>query len=164
MDKILHHRIYDSSVLHAQQLKVVVIVRDPADALPSILSLNSNSIQTPKEALNYYVQTIQRVSKELRFFGRPFLLLRYSDLVKDTEDELKRITDYLDLEAPLTPEYEQMWSTGTPTVGDPSSKIELGRVSRSTSSYQIEMERELIERARQSYRAFLEDCNDLLKR
>jgi len=161
MDKVLWPHIKNRSVLRVRPLKIIVIVRDPADALPSILSRDLDSIQTPEEALDYYVRTIQRVGEELRACGRPFVLLTYSDLVNNTEDELKKITDYLDLDTPLIAEYEQMWSTGKPGIGDPSSNIREGKVTRTKTSYEVQIARDFIEKARQSYCSFLAACDDL---
>lgn len=162
MDKVLWPHIKNCSVLRVRPLKIVVIVRDPADALPSILSRNLDSIQTPQDVLDYYVRTIRRLSRELRVYGRPFVLLTYSNLVNNTEDELKKITDYLDLVTPLTAEYEQMWSTGERGIGDSSKRIKQGRVSQDKTSYGIEIGHDVIEKARERYHAFLADSNELL--
>ena len=156
MDKVLWPHIKNRSVLRVRPLKIVVIVRDPADALPSILSRDLDSIQIPEEALEYYVRTIRRVSRELRVYRRPFVLLEYGNLVNNTENGLKKITEYLDLDVPLTPEYELMWATGRKGIGDDTSVIYTERIQSSRSEYRVNLPAPIVSRGRDAYRSFVD--------
>lgn len=157
MDKILHPHIGSLETLKVPSLKMIVIVRDPVQALPSILDLDLASIQTGEEALEYYCSTLRRVDKWRKVYSRPHLVVDYSEIVKNSEPTLNKISKYLDLERPLKCEYETTWATGEPGYGDPSEQIELGKINEKTKSYDSEVKPGILFEAQNHYRKFLND-------
>lgn len=158
MDKILWHKnIQSRRFLKQVPLSVIVIVRTPTEALPSILSLDLDEIQTPEEALSYYVGRLTRMREILSIYDSSFAFVTYSDLTEQTNKTLRRISEYLALKEQLTPTYETMWSTGESGIGDPSDRIKEGQIKRSNNSYNVNVDTKIINRARKKYRNFCEE-------
>lgn len=155
MDKILWEKIYDKNVLCWSPLKVVVIVRNPEGALPSIISTGLEEVNTPIKALEYYSESLNRIDKEIKDYESPFVLVEYRNLVEKTDHVLKKISKYLGVLEPLTPEYDRIWSTGQSGIGDPSEKIQEGAVVPTQSSYEVEIEDNIMSAAREEYKRFL---------
>ena len=139
MDKILGHHVLNRQVFSTDALRCIVIVRDPIEALPSILSRDLPLIQSPGDALDYYSRTLSRIKMELEAYDRPFVFLKYSQLVNESDQVLRRITDYLDLREPLVPEYNPIWSTGKPGIGDSSPRIRKGNILNQSNKYDIHL-------------------------
>lgn len=160
MDKILWPHIYNDDLLRQVPLSIIVIVRSPEAALPSILSLNIEETRTPKEALSYYVERLERVQKILKVHDSSFAFATYEDLTERTDETLRTVSEYLTLDEMLTPTYDTMWSTGEPGIGDPSQNIKEGRIrSTKTSSYNVDLDPGIIGRAREQYYEFCSFCN-----
>lgn len=157
-DKILWPYVHDETLLRRAPLKIIVLVRSPEEALPSILSLDLEGIQTPREALQYYSKRLDRTARNLEIYDASFVLIRYEDLTGQTEVALQKISAYLRLEKPLKPEYDTMWSTGEKGVGDSSEQIEAGTVVSSRTTYEVDLPEELLGEAREQYRQFLASC------
>lgn len=155
MDKILHPYILDPSVLRVKPLKIVVIVRHPTNALPSILDLDLDFIQTAQRVLKYYRRTLQRMTEWLSCYDRPYLVIDYDELVNRPETVLRRLSDYLDLQEPLTTKYDAMWATGEPGIGDSSLHIHEREITSTSTSYNTEVPSHVITEAQGHYRAFL---------
>lgn len=154
MDKILHSHITNIDLLRQVPLSIIVIVRRPKEAIPSILDLGLNKIQTPEEAVEYYGKRIMRIQKLLEVYNSPFVFTKYSGLTERTNETLTDISEYLALDEGLTPTYDTMWSTGKRGIGDSSEKIKEGRVRSGRSSYDADIDTELIGKAREYYGQF----------
>ena len=161
MDKILWQHIHNDNLLRQVPLSVIVIVRRPEAALPSILALDIESIQTSEEALRYYRDRLERLQSILDTYNAPFMCTTYSELTKRPEAILQDISEYLALDEKLTPTYDTMWATGKPVTGDPSEKIEAGEVRSEETSYDMDIASGIIPQAREAYRQFHSFCDDL---
>lgn len=155
MDKILHDHIPNLSVLNVSPLKVIITVRTPDRALPSIIDLNLPSIQQPEDALAYYESTLNRLDRWIDAYDRPYVVVDYDDLVSDPEPILQTITTYLALDEPLTPTYEVMWATGERGIGDSSEVIRAQTITSTNTAYDSTVSRELVMQGRRRYNAFL---------
>lgn len=105
--KAVHERF--KSPEDYEEKKVILLVRDPRDAVISNYYLKIKRDKNPK-CLNkslpefirewpYIDDFIQLCNtwKQYKNVPKAFLLLRYEDLRKDTHNELKRLTDFLGL-------------------------------------------------------------------
>ena len=157
MDKILHDHIQDPQILRISPLKIVVIVRPPTDALPSILDNDAlpHDKEGQNDALTYYCNTLQRMTRWLSVYDRPYVVVDYAQLTAEPQAPLHRISEYLSLERPLTPEYETIWATGKRGIGDSSPAIEKGAVSSVDHSYDVEIDPSIIAQAQDQYDDFL---------
>jgi hypothetical protein len=159
MDKILWPHIKNKSVLSINPLKVVVIVRSPKNVIPSILSRNLDSIQNPDEALRYYASAIHRLEIELNTYDRPYVFLTYSDLINKTDLVLSNVTEYLELDEELSPEYSLIWSTGKKGIGDNTPAIYEKKISQIKENYNFDIPNYIIDEALSHYNNFLEKFN-----
>lgn len=161
MDKILWPHIGNRELLTQVPLNIVVIVRTPKEALPSILGLGLENIQTPKQALTYYEERLEQMREILSTYDSPFVLTTYGDLTDQTDEALLEITKYLALDEKLTPTYETMWSTGKSGIGDPSDRIEAKQVQSTNTSYNMDIDPDILERAQEKLRRFRSFCDNL---
>lgn len=155
MDKILHDHIRNASVLKTGPLKVLVTVRTPDNALPSILDLNMPSIQRPEEALAYYTSALERIDRWIGDYGRPYVLVNYDDLVRKPDAVLDVISSYLELDEPLSPTYEVTWATGKRGIGDTSETIRTQKIEEKDSSYEAVIPDAVQAQATEHYERFL---------
>jgi hypothetical protein len=160
MDKILWPHIHNQELLRPGDLRVIVIVRSPDEALPSILSLDLEEIQTLQDALDYYVERLRRVREVLKVYDAPFTHVTYHGLTKQTEQVLSKISGYLALDEGLTPAYDTMWATGKSGIGDSSEHIEEGEVLSKSSARDVQIDSGVAARAREEYHRFLSFCRD----
>ena len=158
MDKILWPHIRSQRVLCRAPLSLIVIVRDPSAALPSILALDIEAIQTSEEALSYYQERLKRLRDILVAYDSPFVCTTYSELTKRTETTLQGISEYLALDEKLTPTYDTIWATGKSGIGDPSNQIESGEVRSDQKSYKVDVDPGIIQQAEETYRQFRSFC------
>jgi len=81
-----------------------------------------------------------------------FFYLDAECLVDDTDNALAALTRWLELDSPLSPEYQVFEKTGEPQAGDSSEALKSGGVSRSRNSYDdIEMPAEALDAATSAY-------------
>ena len=157
MDKILWPHIYSKRVLQTVPLNVIVVVRHPEDTLPSILSRDLKNIQTSSEALQYYTNSLDRIAANLHAYDAPYVLVRYEDLTRHTSRALRRMSEYLGLDQRLTERYQTTWATGAPGIGDSSENIHEGKIAPSDSSYDVEVDGDVVARAEDAYLSFLRE-------
>lgn len=160
MDKILWPHIHNKNLLCQTPVKIIVIIRTPKEALPSILSLDLEGIQTTTEALDYYSKSLERIERNLEVYDAPFVLVRYETLTNRTELTLQKISEYLGLEQQIKSEYDTIWATGEPGIGDPSERIQEGQVVSASTSYEVDIEQEVLSKAWEQYRRFFASWRD----
>lgn len=129
-DKLLHPLEIRDTVLQRQDLKVILMVREPQATIRSILRIRAGGIGTVDEAAEYYLQRLQQIREILdRRRGR-VLFLEAEALIEDSTAALSGITKYLGLTVPLTEAYERFPMTGKSKFGDPSAWIMQGTTVR----------------------------------
>jgi len=128
LDKVLHRRLMknDSVVFHPA-VKVIFLVRSPAESLSSMLE--ADVVSSPDHAVEHYIGQLTWISglaSQIEFENATFTT--YEQLIQNTDEVLSGLRRFLDLEAPLRPEYSTMQSTGVYGVGDPGPHIHAGTV------------------------------------
>lgn len=132
MDKVLNDYVLNRELLKEDYMRVVFLVRKPQEALSSILGLDLGADRKEERALERYVKPLQVVEEYARMMddsSRAFFLT-YEHLLYDTGRTLEGLQQFLELQQPLSKEYKTMWSTGKKGIGDPTEKIETGRIVR----------------------------------
>lgn len=136
LDKLLHNAgQIDPAILRRADVKVVLLIRNPVDTIPSIVRTaravdRSLPAATPETAINYYVTRLERISQYSELIGERAAFVESERLIDDTDAVLARLTRYLGLATPLEPTYERFPLSGRPGHGDPSTNILAGRVLR----------------------------------
>ncbi|MBL8446424.1 MAG: sulfotransferase [Zoogloeaceae bacterium] len=168
LDKILHDDLLiRDPILARPDLRLIFLVRDPVQTLRSILHMGSRErtapqwTQEPSEVTDYYCARLSRLESYLGRLDpasrdRRALFMCAEDLLAAPEAELARLSTWLDLSVPLSPEYRVFETTGQPGYGDPVGPIKAGRIVAQPSSYHhITLDPALEARARAAYDHFL---------
>jgi hypothetical protein len=136
LDKLLHNagRI-DAAILRRDDVKVVFLIRNPVDTIPSIVRTSravdlSLPEASPEGAVDYYVSRLERIGRYSELVGERAAFVEAERLIDDTDIVLARLTRHLGLATPLEPTYERFPLSGQPGHGDPSTNILAGRVLR----------------------------------
>jgi hypothetical protein len=136
LDKLLHNAgQIDAAILRRDDVKVVLLIRNPVDTIPSIVRTaravdRSLPAAAPEAAINYYVTRLERIGQYSELIGERAAFVESERLIDDTDAVLARLTRYLGLATPLEPTYERFPLSGRPGHGDPSTNILAGRVLR----------------------------------
>ena len=141
-DKILHNSFdfRDLSNLNSPKNDVVVMIRKPRATVKSIVTMgvknNNNKYADINWACQYYKERISRILKMSSTLDRFFLL--DSEAIIDTPAQtLSKLSEYLRLSTPLTPQYESFNKTGMKKSGDTSDNIKKGEIVRTKENEDI---------------------------
>lgn len=139
LDKILHndHRL-DASILNRPGNAYVFCLRPPDETIPSIIQLYQRIAPghrwtTESGAFDYYMSRLTGLEHLSENLACPYLYMDAECLTNDTTRALTFLTYSLNLTTPLEPEYHRGPMTGQPSRGDPSERIESGRVVNTLS-------------------------------
>ena len=136
LDKLLNNSAsVDAAILRRDDVKVVFMMRHPADAIPSIVRMARGldrplAAATPEGAVEHYLRRLERIAEYGASMGARAAFVESERLVSDTGTVLARLTRYLGLATPLQPTYERFPLSGLPWHGDSSPNILVGRVLR----------------------------------
>jgi hypothetical protein len=131
LDKILHNKIpIAPNVLTRPDVKVLFLVRNAEDTMRSILNMTHalGYKWSPAQALDYYVNRLQRIETYSAQLQRDALFVEAERLIDDTDAVLNGLSRWLDLEQPLTANYRTFKFTGAAGYGDPFPTILAGEV------------------------------------
>lgn len=167
LDKMLHNEgLVDPAILRRNDVKVVFLIRNPVDTIPSILRVARAQeadlpASTPEGAVRYYVGRLARIDRYSELMGARAAFVEAERLVADTGAVLAKLTRYLGLATPLEPTYRRFPLSGQVGHGDPSPNILAGRVLRdderaSEAAEPADVPAELMRSALDAYEALLE--------
>ena len=106
----------------------------------------------PDLAAQYYEFRLRRLSHfALELDPSSAMYVDYEQIVGRTDEALHRMTEFLGLETPLRPEYDVDHTTGVWGAGDGSEHIKAGRVIETKTDYDLDVEPEWLDRAREVY-------------
>jgi hypothetical protein len=164
LDKVLHERYgLSAPLLKAMDARTILLIRRPERALRSILELEVRIARSDTLACQYYVDRLKAVKNLARELGpERCTFLTYESLVGETSPTLQSLTSFLELEDPLTADYDLMWSTGKKGIGDPSERIKTGTVVKQDRSYKHEVSEESLNRAREAFEDCIASCEQSL--
>lgn len=167
LDKILHNDlVVRPPILARPDLRLIFIVREPAQTLRSILHMGAQQAgpdwkQDAARVTAYYCERLTQLEtcyhaldpatrRQRAFF------LRAEELLGAPGAVLDRLSAWLHLGQPLSPEYQVFESTGRAGLGDPLGHIKAGRIVPRAGSYQhIDLEPALLERAVRTHARFV---------
>jgi hypothetical protein len=158
-DKLLHN----DYLLKPQQLglantKILISLLEPEHTIKSIVDLFSQKggeelYASPVEAANYYVERVQALAAFCRCAGVPYYYFDAELFQRAPETLLSRLSDWLELESPLSERYQIFSHTGKPRKGDSSARIHSGIIDRTPVDYaHIAVPEEVLHAARAAYR------------
>lgn len=159
-DNLLHdHLSLSGKVLRREDLYPLVMVREPKATIESILRLKARFIEDVAVAEQYYIERLERLKQVVLLSRGRALFLQGEALVQRTDAVLEQLSGWLQLEQPLSSEYQRFQHTGKRKLGDSSAHIHSGRVlseaERSVDRLPLLQAGE-IRRAEAAYQQFME--------
>ena len=158
-DKLLHNDyVLKPERLGLAEIKVLVALAEPAHTIKSIVHLfrqkpDPDLYASPVEAAKYYVERVRAIAEFCRTTDWPYTYFDAELLVRAPERLLPRLTDWLQLESPLSERYEVFSQTGKARRGDSSERVRSGRIDRARSDYShVVIPEEALQAAREAYR------------
>jgi hypothetical protein len=136
LDKLLHDRYTVShAVLERRSVYPILLVRDPADTVRSILRMggviqSAGWYSDPCLVAGYYESRVSHLAEIARTLERPSVFIRGKDLLDDTRGCLDSIASFLGLRSALDESYSLFKNTGREGWGDYSDVILERRVVR----------------------------------
>lgn len=159
LDKIVwnHHEIADS-VLERADTRFVFLVREPVATLESYRRM-FHDMTTDERRLQSYQTRLEGMVDLAKRIGDPerMTFVTYDDLTGDTARTLERLTEWLELDPALTPEYDLNAKSGSQSWGDPSKHIQAGTiitVQRDTTHIDLDV-------ADAAHRVYKKSCEQL---
>jgi len=140
-DKILHndHNVA-LALLNSSRIKAIFCIRRPQEVIPSILKLYqgidpSHEFNSESFATNYYIQRLATLERFATSMNQPFYYLDAESIKYDADRCLPSLSDWLQLETKLSPNYEMQRNTSKKRSGDTSSRIGAGKIINDHSHY-----------------------------
>lgn len=153
-DKILHNEHNVSrSVLNNRRAKTIFCLRRPQEAIPSILKLYQevdplHEFNFESNVSSYYIQRLTTLAEIAASLETDFFYLDAESIKYDSNECLRSLGDWLQLEVPLSPNYKIQKNTAKERLGDPSERLKAGRITDDRSEYQnFQQDAELLNRA-----------------
>ncbi|MDX1732978.1 MAG: hypothetical protein R3228_01380 [Halioglobus sp.] len=153
-DKILHSD-HDVSLqlLDSKRVRALFSLRRPEKTIPSILNLYrsvdpGHDFNRAEFATAYYIERLNELERLACAMGRDYYYFDAEAVQGDTAATLAAMSDWLDLETPLSPRYSMQKKTSRERYGDTSDRLKSGAVTRHDSGADnIDVAPELLESA-----------------
>jgi len=155
LDKILHNSTISNEILVKAQPKIIFLLRDAESTIKSIINMGDKTGMERHKDLekvtDYYCNRLRQMEQLAHRVGKEHLFIESNDLIDSSQSTLNEITNWLNLEQPLTTTYSTFKDTGVVGFGDPLKNIRSG-VLKSTASYpNIKVPLSLLIKAEDSY-------------
>ncbi|MFA7317436.1 MAG: hypothetical protein WC029_07725 [Sulfuricella sp.] len=160
-DKLLHNDYsLNPERLGLANIKILISLLEPERTIKSIVNLFARKevedlYASPVEAANYYIARLQALADFSRTAGRPYYYFDAEILQRTPEVLLPRLSDWLELDSPLSERYQIFSQTGKARKGDSSGRIHSGRIDRTAVDYShITIPEDVLSKAREAYREY----------
>lgn len=161
-DKILHDFHYvDMELLNSVQAKFMFSLREPEQTIKSIVhqfkkERPGHEFCDVLNAGDYYCSRVKTLGQMVDLPDE-FIYFDAAVLKTNTEQLLAKLSGWLKLDQPLTPEFDNFAMTGKRDSGDHSGKLAIGTIEKSETDYSaIEIPEELNVKAQFVYREIRE--------
>jgi hypothetical protein len=134
LDKLLHSsREIASNVLTRHDVRCIFLLRNASDTVASVLNMahamrHTGDFSDPALVVAYYAERLAQMEQYGPQVAGRALFIESERLLDDTANLLARLAQWLELAAPLAPEYRTFRYTGRPGHGDTSFHIKAGKV------------------------------------
>jgi hypothetical protein len=144
-DKLLHNDYaLAPERLGLQDMKILVSLRQPEPTLQSIVHLyrqkeGGDLFDSPEKAARYYIERVRALADFARahFAGtHPGYFYFDAELWQRAPAQLlSKLSGWLELDSPLSEQYQTFSQTGKPLKGDSSPRIHRGNIDKTRSDY-----------------------------
>ena len=141
-DKVLHNEHSISlDVLNSHRAKAIFCLRQPQDVIPSILKLYgdldpSHEFNSETFATQYYVQRLAMLAGIAQSVDREFFYFDADSIRLESDECLASLSDWLELQTPLSDTYALQQNTSKKRYGDSSDAIRAGRIRKEAAQYE----------------------------
>jgi len=157
-DKLLHNDyLLKPEQIGLANIKILISLLEPEHTIKSIVDLFAQKeiedpYASPVEAANYYIARIQAIADFSRTANQPYYYFDAELFQRAPETLLPRLSDWLELDTPLSERYQIFSHTGKARKGDSSERIHSGRIDRTPVDYShVAIPEEVLGRAREVY-------------
>lgn len=158
-DKLLHNDyLLKPGQLGGADMKILISLLEPEHTIKSIVNLFAQKgiddpYASPVEAANYYIARLQAIADFSRTADRPYYYFDAELFQRAPERLLPKLSDWLELDTPLSERYQIFSHTGKARKGDSSARIHSGTIDRTPVDYShVSIPANALRRAREAYR------------
>lgn len=157
-DKLLHNDyLLKPEQFGLANIKILISLLEPEHTIKSIVNLFAQKeiedlYASPVEAANYYIARVQALADFSRTADQPYYYFDAEMFQRAPEILLPRLSDWLELDSPLSERYQIFNQTGKARKGDSSERIHSGRIDRTPVDYShISIPEDVLRTAREVY-------------
>jgi hypothetical protein len=157
-DKLLHNDyLLMPEMLGITDIKILVSMMEPEQTIKSIVNLFSKKATVelyadPIQATKYYIDRIKTLAEFAGTARHPYYYYDAELFQAAPEKLLPKLTDWLELDSPLSEQYQIFSHTGKAGKGDSSNLIHSGKINRTKVDYShIRISPELLAAAQRVY-------------
>ncbi|MDA8129036.1 MAG: hypothetical protein M0Z73_10105 [Betaproteobacteria bacterium] len=157
-DKLLHNDyVLRPERLGRADIKILVSLAEPAHTIRSIVHLfrqkpDPDLYASPVEAANYYMERVRALAEFCRTSNWPYFYFDAELWQRAPERLLPRLTEWLELDSPLSARYEVFSQTGKVRRGDTSERMLRGGIDKARTDYShIAIPEVVLDEAREAY-------------
>lgn len=158
-DKLLHNDyLLKPEQLGLANMKILISLLEPEHTIKSIVDLFAQKeiadlYASPIEAANYYIARLQAIADFSRSADQPYYYFDAELFQRAPEVLLPKLSDWLELESPLSEHYQIFSHTGKARKGDSSEHIHSGKINRTPVDYaHVTIPEDVLRMAREVYR------------
>jgi hypothetical protein len=158
-DKLLHNDyVLKPEQLGLANIKILISLLEPEHTIKSIVNLFAQKeiedlYASPLEAANYYITRIQAIADFSRTTSQNYYYFDAELLQRAPESLLPRLSEWLELDSPLSERYQIFSHTGKARKGDSSKRIHSGSIDRTPVDYShVSIPEDVLRAAREVYR------------
>lgn len=158
-DKLLHNDyVLKPEQLGLANIKMLISLLEPEHTIKSIVNLFAQKeiddlYASPLEAANYYITRIQALADFSRMASQTYYYFDAELLQRAPENLLPRLSEWLELNSPLSERYQIFSHTGKARKGDSSERIHSGSIDRTPVDYShVSIPEDVLRAAREVYR------------
>ena len=158
-DKLLHNDyLLKPGQLGLANMKILISLLEPEHTIKSIVHLFAQKeiedlYASPVEAANYYIARVQALADFSRTANQSYYYFDAELFQRAPEILLPKLSDWLELDSPLSERYQIFSHTGKARKGDSSERIHSGRIDRTPVAYpHIAIPEDVLRTAREVYR------------
>lgn len=163
-DKLLHNDyVLKPERLGRADIKILVSLAEPAHTIRSIVHLfaqkpDPDLYASPVAAAKYYVERVRALAGFCRTSDWPYFYFDAELWQRAPERLLPRLTEWLELDSPLSERYEVFSQTGRARRGDTSERMRSGGIDKARSDYShVVIPEAVLDEAREAYRECREE-------
>lgn len=158
-DKLLHNKYQITKrILLQQNVYPIIMVREPEPTMKSIMNMGEKYTKLvrwyrdPEAVKAYYVKRLFKLEEIAKKCDGKALFINAQNIIEQPDLVLSTTTKHLNLQTPLSKEYDTFSLTGAKGAGDPSKHIQSGKIVKQRDGYDaIEVDQELLTEANAVY-------------